>query len=267
MKKLLLLLLFILPSIAHADITTGLVGWWKFDEATSGTCSGTTPDSSGQGNTGTCTNSPTYVAGKIGAGAMSFDGSTQYVDGGNITAFNSMAALTVSAWVKPSALANLQVMVSKFSTVDAKGWAIETSTTGIGGSNSTALICGLQNNGADAYGYTANGVLANNTWVHIVEVFDGSQSGNARLKCYINGASRSLTYAGTIPAQTDNDTDAFRIGNSASNNRYFPGIIDDARVYNRALSAADVAQLYAYTGSVGNVIIRNAMIRNARLGY
>jgi len=52
-----------------ADITTGLVGHWKFDEV-SGT---TATDSSGNNNAGTLTNGPTWTAGKIG-GALSFDG-------------------------------------------------------------------------------------------------------------------------------------------------------------------------------------------------
>jgi hypothetical protein len=55
--------------IAHANITTGLVGHWKFDEG-SGITAG---DSSGNNNTGTLTNGPTWTTGKLG-GALSFDG-------------------------------------------------------------------------------------------------------------------------------------------------------------------------------------------------
>ena len=54
--------LFIIHNPARADITTGLVGWWKFDEG-SGTAAG---DSSGNNNTGTLTNGPTWTTGKIG---------------------------------------------------------------------------------------------------------------------------------------------------------------------------------------------------------
>ncbi len=58
----------------YADIWSGLVGYWKLDEASSGTCAGATVvDASNHGNTGTCTGGPTYVKGKIGQGAMSFD--------------------------------------------------------------------------------------------------------------------------------------------------------------------------------------------------
>ena len=50
--------------------TNGLVGYWNFDEGT-GTTAG---DSSGRGNTGTLVNGPTWVAGKVGSGAVQFDG-------------------------------------------------------------------------------------------------------------------------------------------------------------------------------------------------
>ena len=81
-------------AIIDAPNSTGLVGWWKFDDG-----SGTTArDWSGQGNTGTLVNSPTWVVGKIG-GALSFNGSNQYI------AFSptSVAGLNkgaISIWIK-----------------------------------------------------------------------------------------------------------------------------------------------------------------------
>ena len=63
------------PSFVRADIVSGLVGWWKFDEG-----SGTSAyDSSGSGNTGTLGNSPTWGGGKIGPYALSFNGANQSV--------------------------------------------------------------------------------------------------------------------------------------------------------------------------------------------
>src|SRR3989344_3676813 len=55
--------------------TSGLVGYWTFDEGTGATAS----DSSGNNNTGTLTNGPTWTTGKIGQ-ALSFDGVDDYVN-------------------------------------------------------------------------------------------------------------------------------------------------------------------------------------------
>lgn len=100
-----LILLFSLPGFVWAqDITTGLVGHWKFDEG-SGT---TAADSSGNNNTGTLINGPTWTLapsnggdGKIG-GAVSFDGITQYVNSGSNTILDNLPALSFSAWINPS---------------------------------------------------------------------------------------------------------------------------------------------------------------------
>jgi hypothetical protein len=85
-----------IPSAHAQDITTGLVGHWKFDEG-SGT---TATDSSGNNNTGTLVNGPVWTTGKMG-GALSFDGSDDYVDVGTVPNYSpAMSYGTFSAWIK-----------------------------------------------------------------------------------------------------------------------------------------------------------------------
>ena len=75
-------------------------------------------------------------------------------------------------------------------------------------------------------------------------VFNGRQSTNAtRLLVFNNAKPQTLTFSGTIPAVTDTTTNPFRIGTRGAT-RYFPGRIDDVRLYNRALSAAEIRQSY-----------------------
>src|SRR5665213_2140916 len=100
MKKLLLLILpilFALPNFAHADITTGLVGWWKFDEGSGSTAI----DSSGNGFNGTERTSPTYVVGKIGPYALSLNGTNQNVTTSYVQ--TGITQYTIAAWVKMTA--------------------------------------------------------------------------------------------------------------------------------------------------------------------
>lgn len=93
---------------AHASViqlqpnNIGLVGYWSFNEGTSTIAH----DYSGHGNNGTLEGStlPQWVPGKFGD-ALSFDGSTSYVDLGNNSAIKVPLPITVSAWVKLSNLA------------------------------------------------------------------------------------------------------------------------------------------------------------------
>jgi hypothetical protein len=91
------------PAITRADITTGLVGQWKFDESSGST---TAADSSGSGNTGTLTNMATstaWVSGQIG-NALEFDGTNDYVNAGSASNLDDLSVMTVSAWIYPHTL-------------------------------------------------------------------------------------------------------------------------------------------------------------------
>ncbi len=71
------------------------IGWWKLDEGTGLSAL----DSSGNGNTGTLTNGPTWTTGKVG-NAINFDGSNDYVDLGKPAIFDGLTEMTVTAWVR-----------------------------------------------------------------------------------------------------------------------------------------------------------------------
>lgn len=91
------LLAALLVTSMHLQAQTGPVGWWKLDEGT-GT---TTADSSGSGNNGTLVNSPAWVSGRVGPGALSFGGTTSYVNVTNSGNLNNLyqTGMTVTAWI------------------------------------------------------------------------------------------------------------------------------------------------------------------------
>jgi len=200
----------------------GLVGYWSFNEG-SGT---TATDFSGNGNTGTLTNGPTWVDGKRGKG-LSFDGSDDYVALGSNSIFT-------------------------FGTNDftASGWIYIRSATGIMnifnvGSASAGSYSLYWNNGNSKiqsvrYGDTADSGLTTQTlsvgqWYHVVAT---RSSGAA--KVYINGVLDSgASYSmGSITANTG------AIGNTWLSITTGNGSIDEVRIYNRALSATEVGALY-----------------------
>src|SRR3989338_2173060 len=122
------LFVFSFALTAHAqDITSGLIGHWKFDE-TSGTSAS---DSSGNNNTGTLTNSPTWTTGKINS-ALSFDGTDDYVNIGNMNVSGS--GITIAAWVKADSFSSAidTRFISKANSTSEQGhyWMLGQTNSG-----------------------------------------------------------------------------------------------------------------------------------------
>lgn len=99
------------------------------------------------------------------------------------------------------------------------------------------LYCIIRNPG-NTYGYATN-VLPLNTWTHVAMVFDGTAASNAaRLKLYINGVQKTLTFSGTIPAYTENNNTPLMIGKGVA------GRFDDIRVWSKPLTASVIKEWY-----------------------
>jgi hypothetical protein len=217
-----------LPQLCHADITTGLTAWLKFNEG-SGT---TAADSSGNGYTGTLENGALWTTGHIWPNALQTDlnvtgNSVSEVSVANIPIGSTW---TISAWSDFPLSATGQY---KTMTRGANDHAILVDPSGNLGT--------YQNTGGSGFYGCLNGGLNFNVssisagW-HMV-TFTGS---GGTEQCYIDAA-----YVGTVSWQT---TDAIEyIGNYQGGAQTW-GTIDDFRVYNRVLSSGDITQLYNYTG-------------------
>ena len=82
---------------------------------------------------------------------------------------------------------------------------------------------------ADAYGTAA---LSANTWSFLTETYDGST-----LRLYVNGTQvASTAHTGSIATSTN----PLQIGGDSLYGQYFAGLIDNVRVYNIALTAAQI---------------------------
>lgn len=225
-------------------LKNGLVGLWTFDGGdmnwTSGT-TGVTYDGSGNNNIGTLTNMTRAAAtaiGKLGQ-ALNFDGSDDQVVTADINATDSASQLSLAAWVKPDALANNMQIIGKY---NGSNWYFGASNV-CGGSNDVEFSPeGSLGNGR----CSAADILAAGAWTHIVVVYDGTQSTDAqKVVFYANGALvNSATFGSGIPATTGSNAAAVTIGQTPSPDVFWDGSIDEVRVYNRALSAPEAAQLY-----------------------
>ncbi|MBI3413986.1 MAG: HYR domain-containing protein, partial [Verrucomicrobia bacterium] len=97
-----------MTAIYAAPIDAGLVGYWKLDDG-----SGLSAvDSSGNGNTGTLLNGPTWTSGQFGGG-LSLDGVNDYVSVNNAPSLNPSSQITLSAWIRPSNLSVSGEIISK----------------------------------------------------------------------------------------------------------------------------------------------------------
>ncbi len=116
-------------SLATGQTSSGLTAFWKFDEGSLIAAS----DYSGNGNTGTLINSPTFTAGKVGGG-LSFDGANDYVKASSAAQTGSFS---VSLWAKANKT-NQAEWSGIFASADSP--ASNTFQIDIGGTSSWAAI-------------------------------------------------------------------------------------------------------------------------------
>lgn len=198
------------------------MGYWPLDE-TSGTV---VTDMSGKGHNGSFnTGTPVWVAGKIG-GALRFDGlSSVLVTGAGSEDFTK--GHTLAGWFKPSVLAAGKNIILSFGIP-----YISTHSTGNKGYHSIK-VAGVQKNIGGAT------LLTINNWYFIVGTYD-----NGTMKVYVNGVldgTLSVPGAETF-TYTDLCIGAHRTLSCSTYRVY--GMLDEMRVYNRALSAGEVKAMY-----------------------
>jgi hypothetical protein len=210
-------------------ISCGLVGYWTFDGKD--IVNGVILDKSGTGNNGnpvSIASSTFYAPGKIGQGAR-FDGVNDSVVVPDNSSINPTGSMSWGGWTyRFSNVAN-QSPINKI-TIGTLGYMLY---SGI----SSAQQC---------YGYGLTPTFINdviivpkNTWVHYMCVYDGST-----LKIYRNG---ELGNSSAVTGSITHTTNPLKIGTYGSTS--FDGKVDDMRVYNRALSAQEVQQLYSMGGN------------------
>ena len=219
------------------QVSYGFDGWWRLDATNS---NGTVTDYGGLANTGTLSNSPAITGGVIG-NSLNFNGSSQLV---TTTLTNTgSTAMTVACWVLFNSVASRSDFIHKWEdnggSTHNYGWLLSNigtplkltfyTSTNSAGTGATPVFSGLQ--------------PATNTWYHVVGVFnDGVQ------QIYTNGVL-AATVTPAIARAIYVSTNAVRFGgaNTGGANTYanfHNGRLDDVRIYNRALSAAEVMQLY-----------------------
>ena len=217
-------------------VGSGLVGYWTFDGQDTDWGANTVNDMSTNSNNGTITNMSTStdaVSGIIGQ-ALDFDGDNNYVDVPDSASLRvADGDFSVSFWLKRDAISSVieNLVGTENGVSNYLGWSIR-----LGGSDTISFYV---NDGAGQKLAGGGEVLVVNEWYHFVGVVD---SGNT-IYYYLNGTLQdSTSLAGETAFEKNYGLD---IGNIESgSNRYFNGSIDEVRMYNRALSASEITELY-----------------------
>lgn len=217
-------------------LNQGLVGHWKMDETSWNGTAGEVGDSSGSGNDGTSINGAEATSSAKFGHAGYFAGVDEYVSLGTPT---SMTSRTYSIWIKPNAGASSNGRDGVFG--ETAGTRIDYGN-GVGSTSFHALV--LLTSGSPAYKELTGTGNGTSGWSHLVLVIDNP---NGKASFYVNGRLSS-TATWTTSSQSVNTSGAQYLGyvNSAAK---LNGNLDEARLYNRALSPSEVSQLYNYAPS------------------
>ncbi|MFH1641356.1 MAG: LamG-like jellyroll fold domain-containing protein, partial [Nanoarchaeota archaeon] len=218
-----------------------LVLMYNFDNVSAlgeGTSDNITVDLSGYGNNGTIYNMTevggNYTTGKYRKG-LSFDGVDDYVTRAS-TLWGIANAWSVSVWYKQSVAADGLYI-----------WNIGDKMTD-NDPNEFKLVSNyvyIADNAGDYFKYYSGIPTFTDTWTHTTVTWDGTN-----LKVYQNGAdiTGSLTKTTDNAGTMTNTNRALWLGvypvDGNPSNYYFKGLIDEVRIWNRTLSAAEIQILY-----------------------
>lgn len=229
------------------NASRGLVAYWSFEDG----AGVTTVDKTGNGHLGSLTNGPSWTNGKFGSG-LSFDGLDDYISVSDSSLLNLTHSFTVAGWIKLAATGRDHVIFD--SGTQSTRWIIQIEST-------NNKIDFVERDIAD--NLSSTGLVAEQ-WYHIVVIKNGDGASN--LSFYLNGQSDGVASVGSVTTPSGEK----RIGiwtESASNPFY--GLMDDFRVYNRALSGQEVLNLYNSSGEalgILNTAHRNTLT-NGLVGY
>jgi len=220
-------------------LPTDYIAYWKFDEGSGSSVA----DSSSNNNT--CTiNGATWTSDcKLGY-CLSFDGINDYIDCGNDT-INPSKELTVSAWVKFTGTQAQCIVCKEQQLSPYYGWSVYGEDPwGYSDSGVTFLV--RSTGGSATLGNHENIFYNDGKWHHVAVTFS---SLNNVAKIYVDGFFKSGSEIGNATLNT-----AFNlvIGSRDKLSGFFNGIIDEVKIYNRALTAYEINPEY------GNISVRNA---------
>jgi hypothetical protein len=229
---------------SDANVAAGLLGWWKLDDGIATTAA----DSSGHGNPGTLSVDVGWGTAPRGGVLVVPDGvDNEQVDLGDPTLFHLTGSMSVTGWANLSSIntsLNDDIIIGR-DDIDhaASGWSLKGSED-----------CGPEHfvfqiaDGTTPLERCSVTLPSVGTWYHVAGVYDAAAQ---TLDIYVDGMLDNGMITGTVPPVQHAPTTPVhtQIANtdpfapSIGGHNVFHGMLADVRLYDRALSAAEVAQL------------------------
>jgi hypothetical protein len=237
-------------SVEPGMLTVGLVGYWKLDES-----GATSPvlDASGLGHDGQPIGAPLPSlsippVGFADPASRAFDGTSQYVDLGNPVELNFAGPITLAAWVMVTSFdgdACGVILGHGYRTSPDQELALRLTPEGPceHGVAPTQWTFGTWiGPQTDVFAHAPFAPSDVGVWVHVAGVYDGEA-----WRIYTNGVERQAIAStrAAFPVDADWSIGGRPPGAPAMADRFLSGRIDEVRLYDRALSCAEVATLSA----------------------
>lgn len=263
----------ILPIFAQAQSipayipSNGLIGWWPF--------SGNANDESGNGNNGTV-NGATLAPDRFGNAnsAYSFDGVDDFINTGFVNEISGSSQLTISYWINSplnfpfNPAGNYGTVIGHWKNDgDFPGSPIGYQDAIFNDGTYTSSLLGAQ--GA----FSTPNIIQQNIWQNITIVFNGLLNANERVSLYLNGNFVQFINVNNVPSQIGSTATRTYIGAACGPDgdddawSHFNGTIDDIGIWNRALTANEIQNLYNsnFNSSTCNPLPNN--LQNGLVGY
>jgi hypothetical protein len=223
------------------QLPAGCIAWWPAENNELDVIGA----HDGVGESGPHFYPPTYALGRHGQ-AWHFNGTDQSVMIPNAYPdLDGWTRFTIEAWVN----------ITDFTAAVGNGYCIFSKVGNNRGPysgnygyqfgftlNAGSLFCQFNQDGQLWPGFQTvadlHGAVSTNQWVHVAATY-----GSGAVKLYLNGACLVTNMVGSVTLAST--LASLRISMDDNYNVPFPGLIDDARIYNRALSPGEIAYLYS----------------------
>ncbi len=232
------------PSSDSSDPTdytqdANIVSWWYLDESAGTRYDGSGTNSNDLADNNTVTSySTTNQSVKEGAAAASFaiaNSETLTITDASQTGLDITDNITMVAWMRPATLANDMGIFGKTDADPNRSYYLYIEKDG---PMLKAKLSSTGTNWTEPYGATT---LATDTWYHVALVYNGTD-----IRLYLNGsldengANNPISYSNGIY----DGSAAFAIGSRGNVNDFFDGQIDEVAIFNRALAADEIQEIY-----------------------
>jgi len=161
--------------------------------------------------------------------ALSHDGVDDYEEVADSASLDITDAIAIEAWVKPLSIRIYEIFVLK--GVSANNYVYTSRFQGGGKAEAVIRI------GGSYFSIVGNSVWVPGKWYHAVFTYNSLQ-----MRWFLNGVEDASPVSQT--GNIDSVAQSLKVGGDGIGNYFFNGLIASVRIYNRALSEAEIKYLY-----------------------